>query len=198
MPFHPFVYGPARNIVRAVRYDPAVHHRRSIRLPTWDYSESGAYFVTICTHDRECILDDAANLAILEDVWRRVIGSGHGLGEFVAMPKHVHGIVWIAEPDAVGAPSGSLGQIVGSFKSATAKRINNRANTPGEPVWQRNYHEHIIRDEDDLNRVRQYILDSPRKWGEDPNNPTVFMNHVGENRPTVGAEQLRRYSATTR
>jgi putative transposase len=85
-----------------VRYNAAVHHRRSIRLPTCDYSEGGAYFVTICTHDRECILDDAANLAIAGDVWRRVIGSGHGPGEFVAMPNHVHGIVWIAEPDGVG------------------------------------------------------------------------------------------------
>jgi REP element-mobilizing transposase RayT len=234
VPFHPSAQGPAPNIVRAARYNPAVHHRRSIRLPAWDYSESGAYFVTICTHHRECILDDAANLAIVEDVWRRVVGSGRGPGEFVAMPNHVHGIVWIAEPDVVGAeqlpkpgrhvdqppnpssPSqvtvaeplrpglrdglepGSLRVIVRTFKSATAKRLNSRRRTRGSAVWQDDYHEHIIRDEDDLNRVRQYILDNPRKWAEDPDNPAVFMNHVGENRPPVGAEQLRRYSATTR
>jgi REP-associated tyrosine transposase len=232
--FTPSVQGPARNIVRHREVQPAVHHRRSIRLPAWNYSESGAYFVTICTHHRECILDDAANLAIVEDVWRRVVGSGHGPGEFVAIPNRVHGIVWIEEPDAVGAeqlpeprrhvdqppnPSsssqatvaqplrpglrdglepGSLPVIVRTVKSATAKRLNSRRRTRGSAVWQDDYYEHIIRDEDDLNRVRQYILDNPRKWAEDPDNPAVFMNQVGENRPPVGAEQLRRYSATTR
>jgi len=142
VPFHPSAQGPARNIVRAREVQP----RRSIRLSAWDYSDSGAYFVTICTHHRECILDDAANLAIVEDVWRRVVGSGHGAGEFVAMPNHVHGIVWIEEPDAVGAeqPDAAFDQ-------------------PPAPS-----NDYLFRDD---------------RRGEDPDNPAVFMNHVGE-KPT--------------
>jgi len=74
-------------------------------------------------------------------------------------------------PRPYGPPSGSLGAIVGSFKAATAKRINNIRKTPGASVWQRSYYEHIIRDEDDLRRVRQYVLDNPRRWAQDPENP---------------------------
>lgn len=58
-----------------------------------------------------------------------------------------------------------------TFKAATAKRINNLRNTPGGPVWQRNYYERVIRDERELERARKYILDNPHRWAEDPNNP---------------------------
>jgi len=86
----PFPSCISSHIVRAVKYDPGIHHRRSIRLPHWDYSQNGAYFVTICTHGRACLLDDATFAAIVEDAWRRVAGTGHGPGEFVVMPNHVH------------------------------------------------------------------------------------------------------------
>jgi len=100
------------------------------------------------------------------------------------MPNHVHGIIVITE--AVGArhasplprpagPSGtgkgSLGAIVGSFKSSITKSINDVRRTPGAVVWQRNYFEHIIRDERELRRVEQYILDNPLKWALDKENP---------------------------
>jgi len=68
------------------------------------------------------------------------------------------------------------GAIIGSFKTATAKRINNIRQTPGAAVWQRNYYEHIIRHEDGLRRIRKYILDNPRGWADDPENP-MNMNH---------------------
>jgi putative transposase len=67
--------------------------------------------------------------------------------------------------------SGSVGAIVGQFKSTVTKRINEIRNTPGRPVWQRNYYEHIIRDEGDLNRIREYIINNPARWAEDENNP---------------------------
>ena len=67
---------------------------------------------------------------------------------------------------------GSLGAIVRAFKAATARRINNLRNTPGDPAWQRNYYERVIRDERELNDVREYILDNPRRWHEDKYNPT--------------------------
>lgn len=66
---------------------------------------------------------------------------------------------------------GSLGAIVLQFKSAAAKRINEMRKSPGAPVWQRNYYERVVRNEEDLMRIREYIFDNPRKWAEDPDNP---------------------------
>jgi REP element-mobilizing transposase RayT len=65
----------------------------------------------------------------------------------------------------------SIGSLIAGFKSACTKRINDMRNARGTPVWQRNYYEHVIRDEDDLNRIRQYIHDNPARWVEDENNP---------------------------
>lgn len=70
-----------------------------------------------------------------------------------------------------GPPSGSLGAIVGNFKSVTTRRINRMRKTPGGPVWQRNYYEHIIRDEGELRRIRNYILANPARWAQDQENP---------------------------
>ena len=119
--------------------------------------------------------------------------------EFVVMPNHVHGIIWIVGDDAVGARrrrapmgddqtverfgkpvSGSIPTIVRAYKSATTKRINALRGTPGAPVWQRNYYEHIIRDEEDLQRIRQYIRDNPTQWTMDRENPL----HIPSN-PTI-------------
>lgn len=194
-------------------YDPRIHHRRSIRLRAWDYREVGPYFVTICTYQRVLLFDDLEIKALVEEVWGDVVcRHGRTADEFVVMPNHVHGIVWLSgigavgaqQPDvpsvgsgfrmrkngqgrgeAVAAPlrrvggagrreSGSLGAIVRTFKAATAKRINNLRETRGEPVWQRNYYERVIRDEAELADVRQYILDNPRKWAEDNHNPAQF------------------------
>jgi REP element-mobilizing transposase RayT len=74
-------------------------------------------------------------------------------------------------PAPRSAKSGSLGALIGSFKTNAAVAINNIRRAPGAPVWQRNYYERIIRNEDDLRRIREYILDNPRKWSEDPDNP---------------------------
>ncbi|HEY4720271.1 MAG TPA: transposase [Anaerolineae bacterium] len=68
-------------------------------------------------------------------------------------------------------PSGSLGAIMGNFKSITTRRINQLRSTPGQPVWQRNYYEHIIRHDNELNAIRQYILDNPGNWIMDAENP---------------------------
>ena len=174
----------------------------------YDYSQPGAYFVTICTHRRECLFENDEFRATAEAVWQATTSSYAGTtDDFVVMPNHLHGIVWIVERDVVGArqrlqpigpghhandpqcsrdmssllrpngpSSGSLGTIIGSFKTATAKRINNIRQTPGAAVWQRNYYEHIIRHEDGLRRIRKYILDNPRGWADDPENP-MNMNH---------------------
>ena len=78
-----------------MRYDSHKHRRRSIRLPTWDYGETGVYYVTICTADRECVFDNPDLRAMVEDAWLDMIGRGESAGEFVMMPNHVHGIIWM-------------------------------------------------------------------------------------------------------
>lgn len=99
------------------------------------------------------------------------------LDEFVVMPNHVHGIIVILD-DTVGATRASplqgkrngLGDIVGSFKSAVTKRINEINNTPGTPVWQRGYYDHIIHDDRSLTRIHEYIAHNPRRWAPDKQN----------------------------
>ncbi len=68
----------------------------------------------------------------------------------------------------------SLGSLIAGFKSAVTKRINMLRTSPGFPVWQRNYYEHIVRDEDDNNRIREYIVSNPVRWAEDENNPAMI------------------------
>jgi len=169
--------------------------RRSIRLRGHDYSQVGAYFVTICTYNRACIfghiMDSEMRLneigQIAAEEWTRSerVRDEIELDEWVIMPNHLHGIVWITTNydgrNVVGAtgrsplPSGpqprSLGAMVAGFKSAATKRINAVYGTPGTSLWQRNYYEHVIRNEDTLDRVRQYIRDNPSKWPDDPDNP---------------------------
>src|SRR5687767_12502459 len=86
-------------------YDSTVHHRRSIRLPSWDYREHGAYFVTVCIHQRECILTNQALAGIVVQTWNAIADhfSDTAVDEFVVMPNHVHGIIWIAQSTTVGA-----------------------------------------------------------------------------------------------
>jgi REP element-mobilizing transposase RayT len=96
--------------------------------------------------------------------------------------------------------SGSLGAIVGSFKSDAARRINRLRGTPGAALWQRNYYERIIRDEAELNAVRQYIRDNPSKWADDPNNPANFREQPpwGEAaNVSVGPDDIARNATTS-
>ena len=202
-------------------YTSEKHHRRSIRLRGWDYTNPGAYFVTICTHNGECLFEDPVLRRMVETTWRRIpCHFPHvRLDEFVVMPNHVHGIIWIVDKPVVGArhsresssptdaipsdeptqsrkqPSGnasplrpcgvvpgSLGAIVGNFKSVTARRVNRIRKTPGAPVWQRNYYEHIVRSEDELRRIREYIRLNPLKWELDRENPNRTGRNTEEDR----------------
>ncbi len=178
-------------------YDPNRYHRRSIRLPGYDYTQPGAYFITICTHERAylfgAVVDGEMRLnewgEIVRDEWFKTgqIRPYVQLcdDELVITPNHIHGMIWIVG-DGVGAqrrcaPSfttppanvvpGSVGAIVRSFKSGVTKRINELRNAPGAPVWQRNYYEHIIRDERALDAIRRYIDENPLRWHLDRYNP---------------------------
>ena len=174
-----------------MKYDPKKHHRRSIRLKGYDYCQVGAYFVTIVTQDRVCLfgavvdgemrLNDAGRM--VAQCWQQI--PAHfphvELDEFVMMPNHVHGIIIVVGarhavplPERFGKPvSGSLPTIIRSFKSAATKRINELRGTTGTRVWQRNYYEHIIRDEQSWDRIREYIVNNPLQWELDRLNPNV-------------------------
>lgn len=178
-----------------MRYDPRVHHRRSIRLPSVDYRGAGAYFITLCTEKKIAILGDVESDdirlspagEIVEYEWRRSaeIRAEVDLDEFVVMPNHFHAVVLLSanvgaqglsplRPDADRTPRvlpRSLGSLVRGFKSATTTRINKLGRTPGRPVWQRNYYERVLRNERELAEARRYIANNPRKWALDPNHP---------------------------
>jgi len=194
----------------ANRSDPDIHHRRSIRLKGYDYSRAGAYFITICTHGRECLLGDLSDGVmrlneygnIVRDEWLKTGKIRHNvvMDEFVIMPNHIHGIIIITDhrrgdrpvaptPEPIpasGPKPKSIGSFIAGFKSTVTKQVNELRGAPGAKLWQRNYYEHVIRDEGDLNRIRQYILDNPARWAEDENNPDrlgrlvdVEIKHAG-------------------
>lgn len=262
------------------RYDPGKHNRRSIRRRGWDYRWPGAYFVTICTHERAYLFENGAFRGVAENAWLAIPGHEHAqhvrLDEWVVMPNHVHGIFVIDRELDVGArqtgrnvesenesgirsasPStgvargddgggatehrarqvsrgdgdgggrnrarqvgtevtwggeggggrnrarqvgrkvirgdeggsrpasplrdrkreqprgverGSIGAIVGNYKSLVARRINNLRRTRGGKVWQRGYYDRIVRNKRELNAIRRYIRDNPRRWAEDREN----------------------------
>ncbi len=183
-------------------------NRRSIRLSGYDYTQSGAYFLTLVTHQRQLLFGEicstdvqlnALGMIVMEE-WNHtpIIRKEIELDEFVIMPNHIHGIIQILESGAgirvtpVGALGGgevgahgraplrlpkSVGSFVAGFKSVVTKRINLVRGTPGFPVWQRNYYEHVIRDEDDLARIRAYIQANPFSWKVDNENPGRSTTH---------------------
>jgi REP element-mobilizing transposase RayT len=177
-----------------MRYDPLKHHRRSIRLKGYDYSQEGAYYVTIVADHRECLFGEIENGKmrlndfgkIVQEEWLQTarVRPNVELGEYVVMPNHLHGIIVINNTIVVGAnrrfaPTkhprapipNSIGAIMMQFKSIVTKRINAVRGTQGAPVWQRNYHERIVRNDDDLDRICTYIINNPFNWESDDENP---------------------------
>lgn len=157
-------------------YDPEYHHRRAMRLNGYDYAQGGAYYVTICTHARACILstitDGQVGLTVagqmVEKYW---LSLPHHyqveMDTYIIMPNHVHGIVVILQKQEK-----SLFNLMRSFKSFSAKAINRARGLQGVPVWQGRYYDHVVRDENDLNRIREYIAHNPLQWSSDEN----YMN----------------------
>jgi putative transposase len=192
-----------------MKYDPEIHHRRSIRLQGYDYTQPGAYFVTFCSYQRrhvfgevvnsEMVLNNAGKIAREEWFKSAELRPYVKLydDEFVIMPNHGHGIIWIEEnvgalrrnaqlrvgqnraeqrsaptkssPIKTVAP-GSLGAIVRAYKSAVTYAVNAAENQRGAVLWQRNYYEHIIRNDRELNNIRWYIVNNPLHWQLDRDN----------------------------
>lgn len=174
--------------------------RKALRLAEYDYTTPGAYFVTICVQDKRPILGKIIEEKLhhsevgekVNEVWHN-LPNHYGnieLDEFIVMPNHVHGIIWIIDtsplPETVGAglrpaqpdreglrPSltfagrHGLPEIVKAFKSFSAREINKTIEDQGRFSWQRSYHDHVIRNEEDLYQHRAYIHNNPLKWGLD-------------------------------
>jgi putative transposase len=173
--------------------------RRSIRLKEYSYTQPGAYFITVCTKNKQCIfgkiyneemkLSDKGEIAKEEWLKTAVVRPYIRLDQFVVMPNHFHAILRIEKDDRGTArcaptisrfgnlPSESLPSIIRAFKAAVTKNINILCNTCGSLVWQRNYYEHVIRDDSALNRIREYIMHNPLTWELDRENPKSRSEH---------------------
>jgi len=192
-----------------MKYNPEIHHRRSIRLKGYDYTQPGAYFVTFCAYQRlhlfgevlngEMILNDRGKIA--RDEWFKTAELRPYVklyeDEFVIMPNHGHGIIWIEGEGLVGegspvgarrrrAPTlrtptetietfgkpvkGSIPTIVRAYKSAVTYAVNKLENQRGAVLWQKNYYEHIIRNERELHNIARYIHNNPLNWQLDRDN----------------------------
>jgi REP element-mobilizing transposase RayT len=225
-----------------MKYNPKKHHRRSIRLQNYDYSSEGAYFVTMCTQNRECLFGEIVNGEmvlneygkIVEQCWFNLPNHYDNikLDAYVIMPDHFHGIIFItdsvetvdsvdsvgaihelprhelpqrespqrespqrespqrespqreSQPESLESPQQELSRqqqrrkmllpkIIGRFKMNSAKQINLIRNTPGVSVWQRDYYEHIIRDVESLENIRNYIVQNPSKWNDKEHNTQI-------------------------
>jgi REP element-mobilizing transposase RayT len=204
-----------------VKYDPEQYHRRSIRLKGYDYSHTGAYFVTICTQNREYLFGDmldgkmALNDAgqMIEKWWNK-LSQKYGdvwIDTYVVMPNHFHGIITITT-NTVGAnpcirpnetnpcirpntgdhltrgenmvsPLQGLGIYISWFKRMSTNEYIRGVKQhgwlpfPGK-LWQRNYYDHIIRNESELERIREYIVNNPLKWESDRENPNIRVRRA--------------------
>lgn len=206
-----------------MKYNPQKHHRRSIRLKEYDYTQAGAYFITICTWQRECLFGNVVNREMQLSRYGEAVRFNWDylpkrypyvkLDAFIIMPNHIHGIIFLIDnannmhsvgadleiildrktsrggfnqyifreidnpkkpaPTAQPALTKStikrhgLPEVVRGFKTFSARRINQLRCMAGVPVWQRNYYEHIIRNEESLQKIRDYIINNPLSWQQD-------------------------------
>lgn len=203
-------------------YNPKKHHRKSIRLKGYDYSQEGAYFITICCQDRACLFGKITNGEMIlnemgiiaHDEWIKTteIRQNVKLDVFVIMPNHIHGIIVLGRGESnspdnceshspilsvecnsqykmgefdsqnikgefdspLRSPSKNIGAIIRGYKSSVTKQIRMLNENGGDlpnlipiTVWQCNYYEHIIRNEQSYQTISNYIINNPLKWNED-------------------------------
>ena len=198
-----------------MKYDRNKHHRRSIRLKGYDYSQPGAYFVTICVDRRQCLFGDVVGGQMVLNQYGMVVADTYQwlcdrypylyTDEWIVMPNHFHAIMVIADKSRTdtnkpcrgvlrNAPTINkqqtdnnssnpitkrkpLGRLIGAFKTVSTKKINILRDAPGTKLWQRNYYEHIIRNQDAMDKIRHYIVNNPISWSIDqlhPDNPSKW------------------------
>lgn len=158
-----------------------INHRKSIRLKNYDYTQTGLYFITICTKNQKCLFGEIINNEITLNHYGKIVADelkkteilrdGIKLDQYIIMPNHIHLISAIKGTarcaptlEKFGGPvSGSIPTIIRSLKSAVTNRIHKTYNK-NITIWQRNYYEHIIKNDFELNNTRQYIKNNPFSW----------------------------------
>ena len=177
----------------------------STRLKNWDYSANGYYYITICTKNREWLLGNIVGEKMQLSAIGEIVLQGWSdsfvmraelfCDQFVIMPNHIHGIIIIEKPvhhadniethGRASLPSHppyrtpkSVSSFIAGFKSAVTKRVNKIRQTPGVPVWQSRFYDHIIRDGKSLHSIREYIVNNPMNWQEDEMNQLVPKKDV--------------------
>lgn len=166
------------------KFNPDFHHRKSIRLQGYDYSQEGLYFITICCQNKNCffgeiqrgqmLLNEYGQIAHQEWLKTAELRSNIALDEFVIMPNHMHGIIQITEKEeaiqridhtsGLQGPSKTIGAIIRGYKSAVTKQVT-QLGFRGQ-LWQRNYYDHIIRSEKAYSAIRNYIVNNPKNWNK--------------------------------
>ncbi|MEG0895537.1 MAG: transposase, partial [Oscillospiraceae bacterium] len=150
--------------------------RKHIRLKDYDYSSCGAYFVTICTQNRNCIFvgDDSISSRMIDDIWDKTIKQFPNIKcpKYVIMPNHFHAIIVINRADMESAPTTTVSDVIQSFKRHTTIEYiklvkQNILPLFDKHIWQRSFHDHIIRNEQEYQKIWEYIDTNPLKWGED-------------------------------
>ena len=177
----------------------------SNRLLNWDYSSTARYFITICTYKRQNLFGNIKDVnmhlnqfgKIVKKEWEAssVIRKEIFIIEFVVMPNHLHGIVFLknendnqdgnihsridgnAETHGNASlhiktgiayrPPQSISSFIAGFKSSVTKQINLIRKTPGQSIWQTRFYDHVIRSEYDFNRIKIYIQNNPVTWKND-------------------------------
>lgn len=193
-----------------MKFNPKLHHRQSIRLKGYDYSQSGSYFITICARERECIFGEIkegktilSHLGqLVEQEW---LALPHrfphiDLDEYVVMPNHFHGIIHIVgaglasaqleapqfKPEQIDPTphTSTLGDIVCAFKSLVFKKhydlIRNNHLDEVAKCWQRNYWERIIRNHQEYNNIQNYIISNPERSSQDSDNLERLLSRMTE------------------
>ena len=142
------------------------YSRKATRIPAYDYSSCNYYFITICTHDKKCIFGKPNELNICGQITDQHIlqlptyYQGVYVDKYVVMPNHVHMIIVMS-----GTNNPPVTQVVGQLKTGITKEI--RRNYPDMDVWQRSFHDHIIRNQTGYEKIWMYIENNPIQWEED-------------------------------
>ena len=163
--------------------------RRRLRLKDFDYSRIGAYFVTICAHGRTCVFGEIVDDAMQPNRLGRIVVAcwiaipDHfpeaEVDSFALMPNHVHGILTLER----AGHARPLPVLIASFKSAVSRQA-------GRPVWQRSFHDRVLRDDHELPALRRYVSENPLRWAVDRENPR--SGGRGKRRPSFQIGRLRR------
>ncbi len=180
--------------MNTLQLEGKLSRRRSLRLPHYDYASPGAYFVTICTRHRSCLFGQVRDGTMHPNRFGRAVDAcwrglpDHyphlALDAFVVMPNHIHGIFVLKPSDNRSShlmtnghsvnqnvKRHALFEVVRAFKTFSARYVNDIRNAPGQPLWQRGYYEHVIRDDLSLTDIREYITGNPARWAFDRENP---------------------------